>query len=150
MPYADVNGIKLYYEIHGSGRPVVLLQMAGEYADRLVLVQKFREQQVVVDVDNALSAIERAKERVAAATESLRMAKTLEEGERFRFSLGATSVLFVNLRERNSVDSEMQLVRAKADYQKALALYQWATGTWAKSQPSAVPVNYRIGSSLSK
>jgi outer membrane protein TolC len=123
---------------------------AQAQADRLVLVQKYREQQVVVDVDNALSAIERAKERVAAATESLRMAKTLEEGERFRFSLGATSVLFVNLRERNSVDSEMQLVRAKADYQKALALYQWATGSWARSQPSAVPVNYRVGASFSK
>jgi len=25
MPYADVNGIRLYYEIHGSGRPLVLL-----------------------------------------------------------------------------------------------------------------------------
>ena len=123
---------------------------AQAQADRLVMVQKYREQQVVVDVDNALSAIERAKERVAAAAESLRMAKTLEEGERFRFSLGATSVLFVNLRERNSVDSEMQLVRAKADYQKALALYQWATGTWARSQPSATPVNYRIGASFSK
>lgn len=123
---------------------------AQAQADRLVLVQKYREQQVVVDVDNAFSAIERAKERVAAASESLRMAKTLEEGERFRFSLGATSILFVNLRERNSVDSEMQLVRAKADYQKALALYQWATGTWARSQPSAVPVNYRIGAGLSK
>ena len=95
-------------------------------------------------------AIERAKERVTAAAESLRMAKMLEEGERFRFSLGATSVLFVNLRERNSVDSEMQLVRAKADYQKALALYQWATGTWARSQPSATPVNYRVGASFSK
>jgi hypothetical protein len=23
--YADVNGIKLYYEIHGAGRPLVLL-----------------------------------------------------------------------------------------------------------------------------
>ena len=123
---------------------------AQAQADRLVLVQKYREQQVVVDVDNAMSAIERAKERVAAAAESLRMAKTLEEGERFRFSLGATSVLFVNLRERNSVDSEMQLVRAKADYQKALALYQWATGSWARSQPSAMPVNYRVGASLSK
>ncbi|MCE3223124.1 MAG: putative Outer rane efflux protein [Nitrospira sp.] len=123
---------------------------AQAQADRLVLVQKYREQQVVVDVDNAFSAIERAKERVAAASESLRMAKTLEEGERFRFSLGATSVLFVNLRERNSVDSEMQLVRAKADYQKALALYQWATGTWARSQPSAMPVNYRIGAGFSK
>ncbi len=123
---------------------------AQAQADRLVLVQKYSEQQVVVDVDNALSAIERAKERVTAASESLRMARTLEEGERFRFSLGATSVLFVNLRERNSVDSEMQLVRAKADYQKALALYQWATGTWARSEPSAVPVNYRIGANLSK
>ncbi|HSE57210.1 MAG TPA: TolC family protein, partial [Nitrospiraceae bacterium] len=119
-----------------------VLEAQGK-ADRLVLLQKYREQQVVVDVDNALSAIERAKERIVAAADSLRLAKTLEEGERFRFSLGATSVLFVNLRERNSVDSEIQLIRAKADYQKALALYQWAIGAWAKSEPSAVPVNYR-------
>ncbi len=123
---------------------------AQAQADRLVLVQKYREQQVTVDVDNALSAIERAKERVAAAADSLRMAKTLEDGERFRFSMGATSVLFVNLRERNSVDSEIQLVRAKADYQKALAFYQWARGTWAKAVPTAVPVNYRIGANVSK
>jgi outer membrane protein TolC len=119
-----------------------VLEAQGK-ADRLVLLQKYREQQVVVDVDNALSAIERAKERIAAAADSLRLAKTLEEGERFRFSLGATSVLFVNLRERNSVDSEIQLIRAKADYQKALALYQWAIGAWAKSEPGAVPVSYR-------
>lgn len=119
-----------------------VLEAQGK-ADRFVLVQKFREQQVVIDVDNALSAIERAKQRVAAAVESLRLAKTLEEGERFRFSLGATSVLFVNLRERNSVDSENQVIRAKADYQKAQALYQWAIGAWAKSLPSAIPVTYR-------
>lgn len=112
-------------------------------ADRLVLTQKYREQQILVDVENALSAIERAKERITAAAESLRLARTLEEGERFRFSLGATSVLFVNLRERNTVDSEVQLVRAKADYQKALANYQWAIGAWAKSEPSAVPVQYK-------
>ncbi len=119
-----------------------VLEAQGK-ADRFVLTQKFREQQVVVDVDNALSAIERAKERIAAAVESLRLAKTLEEGERFRFSLGATSVLFVNLRERNSVDSEGQVIRAKADYQKALALYQWAIGAWGKSTPAAIPVTYR-------
>ncbi|MCC6141429.1 MAG: TolC family protein [Nitrospira sp.] len=119
-----------------------VLEAQGK-ADRFVMVQQFREQQVVVDVDNALSAIERAKERMEAAVQSLRLAKTLEEGERFRFGLGATSVLFVNLRERNSVDSEAQVIRAKADYQKAQALYQWAIGAWAKSSPSAVPVNYR-------
>jgi outer membrane protein TolC len=119
-----------------------VLEAQGK-ADRFVLTQKFREQQVVIDVDNALSAIERAKERITAAVESLRLAKTLEEGERFRFSLGATSVLFVNLRERNSVDSEGQVIRAKADYQKALALYQWSIGAWGKSMPSSVPVMYR-------
>lgn len=119
-----------------------VLEAQGK-ADRFVLTQKFREQQVVIDVDNALSAIERAKERITAAVESLRLAKTLEEGERFRFSLGATSVLFVNLRERNSVDSEGQVIRAKADYQKALALYQWSIGAWGKSMASSVPVKYR-------
>lgn len=119
-----------------------VLEAQGK-ADRFVLMQQFREQQVLVDVDNALSAIERSKERVATAVESLRLARTLEEGERFRFNLGATSILFVNLRERNSVDSEIQVVRAKADYQKAQALYQWAIGAWAKTTPLAAPVTYR-------
>ena len=119
-----------------------VLEAQGK-AERFVLMQLFREQQVIVDVDNALSALERAKERVAAAAESLRLAKTLEEGERFRFSLGATSVLFVNLRERNSVDSESQVIRAKADYQKAQALYQWAIGAWARTPPFAIPITYR-------
>jgi outer membrane protein TolC len=112
-------------------------------ADRLVLTQRFREQQVVVDVDNALSAVERAKQRIDAAFQSLQLAKTLEEGERFRFSLGATSVLFVNLRERLAVDSENQWIRAIADYQRALAQYQWAIGTWATAPPSAIPVTYK-------
>ncbi|BFU94263.1 MAG: putative Outer membrane efflux protein [Nitrospira sp.] len=135
-------GIELKMPIlQRKGRGEVL-EAQGK-ADRFVLTQRFREQQVVIDVDNALSAIERAKERISTAVESLRLAKAVEEGERFRFSLGATSVLFVNLRERNSVDSEAQVIRAKADYQKALALYQWAIGTWGKSDPSAIPVNYR-------
>ncbi|OGW89273.1 MAG: transporter [Nitrospirae bacterium RIFCSPLOWO2_12_FULL_63_8] len=112
-------------------------------ADRLVLTQRFREQQVLVDVDNALSAVERAKQRIDAAFQSLQLAKTLEDGERFRFSLGATSVLFVNLRERLAVDSENQWIRAIADYQRALAQYQWATGTWAKAPASVIPVTYK-------
>jgi outer membrane protein TolC len=112
-------------------------------ADRLVLTQRFREQQVIVDVDNALSAVERAKQRIDAAFQSLQLAKTLEEGERFRFSLGATSVLFVNIRERNAVDSENQYIRAIADYQRALAQYQWAVGTWATAPASVIPVTYK-------
>lgn len=119
-----------------------VLEAQGK-ADRFVLVQKYREQQVIVDVDNALSGIERAKQRITASFQALQLARTLEEGERFRLSLGATSVLFVNLRERNAVDAENQWIRAQADYQKALAQYQWAIGAWAKSPPTAIPVNYK-------
>jgi hypothetical protein len=87
-----------------------VLEAQGK-ADRFVLTQRFREQQVVIDVDNALSAIERAKERIAAAVESLRLAKTLEDGERFRFSLGATSVLFVKIQKGRSFAPRLTIRR---------------------------------------
>jgi outer membrane protein TolC len=97
------------------------------------MAQRFRENQVVIDIDNALSAIERARERMDEAEQALRLVAIVEDGERFRFGLGTSSVLFVNLRERNTIDSENQVVRAKADYHKALALYQWAIAAWAKN-----------------
>ena len=119
-----------------------VLQAQGQ-AERLVMAQQYRENQVVVDVDNALSAIERARERMEEASQAFRLAKLVEEGERYRYSVGSSSVLFVNLRERNTVDSEIQLVRAKAEYHKSLALYQWAVGAWAKTLNDPLQVSYR-------
>jgi outer membrane protein TolC len=135
-------GVELRVPIFQRRSRGEVLEAQGK-ADKLVLLQLYRQQQAVMDVDNALSAIERAKQRIVAAADALRMAKTLEEGERFRFNLGATSVLFVNIRERNAVDSENQLIRARADYQKALALYQWAIGAWAGTPTPVVPVTYK-------
>jgi outer membrane protein TolC len=119
-----------------------VLQAQG-LAERLVMAQQYRENQVVVDVDNALSAIERAKERIEEASQALRLVEIVEEGERYRFSLGASSVLFVNLRERNTIDSVNQVIRARAEYFKALALYQWAIGAWARSPVEALRVSSR-------
>ena len=76
---------------------------------KLALKQQYTEQQVSIDVDNWLSAIVHAKDRVKVAMEPLRLAKRLEEGERQRFNLGVTSVLCVNLRERNVVEAAYQL-----------------------------------------
>lgn len=56
--------------------------------ERLAYKQANTERQVEFDVDDWLSAIVRARGRVRAATEPLRMAKTLEEGERTRFNMG--------------------------------------------------------------
>jgi outer membrane protein TolC len=106
---------------------------ANAKAERLAFKLKFREVQVVTEVDNALSALERAKERIQVAAQSLRLARRLLKGEQARFDLGATSLLFVNLRERNAVDAQALLIQARVDYEKAWAFYRWATGAWAGS-----------------
>ncbi|NOU09796.1 MAG: TolC family protein, partial [Nitrospira sp.] len=115
--------------------------MAAEVnQQQLALKQLYTEQQVSIDVDNWLSAQVRARDRVMAATEALRLAKTLEEGERTRFNMGATTVLFVNLRERNVVESAYQLYRAQADYAVSRGGMLWARGAlakpWAESELS--------------
>ncbi len=119
-----------------------VLQAQGQ-AERLVMAQQYRENQILIDVDNALSAVERAKERIEEAAQALRLVEIVEEGERYRFSVGTSSVLFVNLRERNTIDSQTQVIRAKAEYYKALALYQWAIGAWSKSPSEAIRISYR-------
>ena len=119
-----------------------VLQAQGQ-AERLVMAQQYRENQVLVDIDNAFSAIERANERIEEAVQALRLVTLVEEGERYRFSVGTSSVLLVNLRERNTIDSQSQVIRARAEYHKALALYQWAIGAWAKGPIETLRVSYR-------
>lgn len=135
-------GVELRFPLLQRRSRGEVLQAQGQ-AERLVMAQQYRENQVVVDVDNALSAIERARERMEEASQAFRLAKLVEEGEGYRYSVGSSSVLFVNLRERNTVDSEIQFVRAKAEYHKALALYQWAVGAWAKTTIDPLRVNAR-------
>ncbi len=109
---------------------------------RLAYKQAYTERQVAIDVDNWLSAIVRARDRVKAATEGLRLAKTLEEGERARFNLGATSVLFVNIRERTVVGAAYELYRAQADYAVARGGMLWARAALSKPLPENVLAKY--------
>ena len=121
-----------------EGRGKVMYAEADQ--QQLALKQLYTEQQVSIDVDNWLSAQVRARDRVKAATEALRLAKTLEEGERTRFNMGATTVLFVNIRERNVVEAAYQLYRAQADYAVSRGGMLYARGTlskpWAESELS--------------
>ena len=117
--------------------------MAAEVGlQQLVLKQQYYEQQVGFDVDNWLSAIVRARDRVTAATESYRLAKVLEEGERKRFDMGATTILFVNLRERNAVEAAYKLYRAQADYAVARGGLLWARGALSKPWPKSELAKY--------
>ncbi|MDH5668170.1 MAG: TolC family protein [Nitrospira sp.] len=104
------------------------------------------EQKVSLDVDNWVSAIVRARDRVRAATEAYRLAKVLEEGERKRFDMGATNILFVNTRERNAVEAAYELYRAQYDYVLARGGLLWAKG--ALSKPVSTPVLEKYGNPL--
>src|SRR5574337_839736 len=110
--------------------------------ERLAWKQVYTERQVQIEVDNWLSAIVRARDRVKASTEALRFAKTLEEGERARFNMGATSVLFVNLRERAVVEMAYELYRAQADYAVARGGMLWARGALSKPLSDSVLATY--------
>jgi outer membrane protein TolC len=116
----DARGEKLQVEARGN---------------RLVWVLKYRMQQVALDIDNAYSALMRAEERIQASSEALAYANSLVKGETTRFRMGATSLLIVNLRERNAVEAEVEYIQAQADYHQAKAFYQWAIGHW--TQPMA-------------
>ncbi|MEO8324292.1 MAG: TolC family protein [Nitrospirota bacterium] len=101
-------------------------------AERLLWLQRYRAQQVALDIDNARSALDRAEERIQAASQSLMYANSLVKGERKRFQMGATNLLFVNLRERNVIEAEITYIQAQAEYQQAKAFYSWATGEWTQ------------------
>ena len=111
------------------------LQMKGK-AQRLKFLQLYRHQQVTIDMANAQSAITRAQERIQVSQKAFQLAQELERGERTRFKMGATSLVFVNLRERNVLQAAEGWLTAMADYQKALALYQWAIGAWVNGSSS--------------
>ncbi len=108
-----------------------LLKVRGE-GERLRMLQRYQIQKIKMDVDNARSSLLRARERVEVLRQSLDYALELEKGERTRFELGTASLLVVNIRERNVLNAQKEWINAMSDYQKALALYHWATGKWAK------------------
>jgi outer membrane protein TolC len=110
--------------------------------ERLTYELWHAEQKVSLDVDNWVSAIVRARDRVRAATEAYRLAKALEAGERTRFSLGATNILFVNLRERNAVEAAYDLYRAQYEYVLGRGGFLWAKGALSKPVSEAVLTKY--------
>lgn len=104
--YASVNGLKMYYEIHGTGKPLVLLHGAlctidGCFGKILPPLAKTRqviaiEQQAhghTADIDRTLTTEQMAEDTVAL----LRQLK-IENADFFGYSMGAGIALQVAIR----------------------------------------------------
>lgn len=87
------------------------------------------ERAVTADVQQAVVAIERGRERLRLATEEVRLATVMVANEERRARAGETDLLTINLRERFLADALLREVAAKADVAKAFLALAWATGT---------------------
>jgi outer membrane protein, heavy metal efflux system len=76
---------------------------------------RFAEDKVQAEVRDAWSQLDAARERAELARRTADLALQVAAGERERFELGATTVLFVNLREQSAADAQMALFDAAAE-----------------------------------
>jgi pimeloyl-ACP methyl ester carboxylesterase len=103
--YAEVNGLNMYYEVHGTGRPLLLLHGAymtidamGEVLSRLaesrqVIAVELQAHGRTADIDRPL-AYEAMADDVAALLRHLEV----EEADVFGFSMGGGVALQVAIR----------------------------------------------------
>ncbi|SEW51771.1 alpha/beta fold hydrolase [Chitinophaga arvensicola] len=110
--YAPVNGLKLYYELHGSGTPLVLLHGGGSTIQSTygrILPALAKKHRVIAielqahghtaDIDRPLS-FEQDADDVAALLKQLHISKASIMG----FSNGGTTALQMAIRHPEAVD----------------------------------------------
>jgi pimeloyl-ACP methyl ester carboxylesterase len=149
--YADVNGIRLYYEIHGAGRPLILLHGglgSGEMFGPLLPALAANHQVIAVDlqghgrtadIDRPIS-VKLMSDDIAALIAHL----GLEKPDLFGYSLGGGVAFFTAVRHpelvgrlvmvstnirRNAIYPEMlaqqeQVGAAAADFLQGTPMYQ--------------------------
>ncbi|HYO51020.1 MAG TPA: alpha/beta fold hydrolase, partial [Chloroflexia bacterium] len=109
--YIPVNGLDMYYEIHGTGQPLVLLHGAfsaigtsfgellpGLARSRQVIGLELQAHGRTADIDRPLS-IEQMADDTAAALQHL----GIEQADLFGYSMGAAVALHVALRHPDLV-----------------------------------------------
>jgi pimeloyl-ACP methyl ester carboxylesterase len=118
--YAEVNGLEMYYEVHGNGRPLVVLHGAymtietmGEIVPSLaetrqVIAVELQGHGHTADIDRPLSY-----EQMAGDTASLLRHLGIEEADVFGYSMGGGVALQVVIRHPEVV---RRLVVASASY----------------------------------
>ncbi len=118
--YAPVNGLEMYYEVHGTGQPLVLLHAAYMTIDAMgeVVPELAKTRQVIAvellghghtaDVDRPLSY-----EQMADDTAALLRHLDIEQADVFGYSMGGGVALQVAVRHPEVV---RKLVVASASY----------------------------------
>ncbi|MFV8755238.1 TolC family protein [Nannocystaceae bacterium ST9] len=132
QPFEWVAAIELEIPIpmrQARGR----IQTADAELGRIDAELRLLDDQIAMEVLDAHSALTAAHQRASLAGEQVALAETLAEAEYRSFSLGASDLLLVNLRELASADAAAEHVQALADFFIAKAELEVAKGEGVQS-----------------
>jgi HAE1 family hydrophobic/amphiphilic exporter-1 len=101
-------------------------RIQGEQLEAQIRAQ---EQTVIVEVRNAVQAVETARQRVLAARRARENAEIQLAGERKLYEVGKSTTFLLFQRENSLTNARNLEIRAETDYNKALSDLQHATST---------------------
>jgi outer membrane protein TolC len=85
-------------------------------------------QNVILELENAVSELEQSKAKTKFAKESLILANQLFEGESEKFKLGDSTLFLVIRRQRAMAEANIQYYKAFADYRTAEQVFKFLQG----------------------
>ncbi len=88
-----------------------------------------QEQTIIVDVRNAVQAVETTRQRVLTARRALEYAQIQSDGERKLYDNGRSTTFLLLQRENTLTNAKNSVIRAETDYNKAVADLQRVTST---------------------
>lgn len=91
--------------------------------------QRDMEQQIILDVRNAVNRLEQSKANIAGSKAARDLAAKNLEAEQRKYDLGATTIFFVLEAQQRASDAETQLLNATVAYQKAATSLYRSTGS---------------------
>lgn len=126
--YSWSVGVQLEVPIPMRG-PRSAFRRARNELLRQRLEQARLENQVVLEVDQALRELRSIHARVKDLEDRVRLQEAILEAERRKLRAGRSISYTVSTIENDLMDSQAQALRARADYESARAAYYRATGT---------------------
>lgn len=97
--------------------------------ERIAALTRSQEQTVVVDVRNAVQAVETSRQRVLTARRARENAEKQLDGEQKLYEAGRSTTFILFQRENALNAARNEEIRAETDYNKALSDLQRATST---------------------
>ncbi len=110
-----------------------LLQTLEAEKKQLEWELRFSREEIEIELQNLVTVLQAAQQRVALVRAQVKVALELETAERERFALGATTLLVLNLREQARADAMNEEIEALEIWFKSWAEYLAALGLLQES-----------------